>query len=795
MVRKISFWLSFIFKIGVLALAFLTPLFCWNYTTEFYETPKLILVLVLTSLFILLWVTKWILSGKVTLTASKLDLAFILLLVAFVISMFFASSRPIAIFGALPRIHGGLISFTLYTVFYFVLAANLKKVSTIKEVLYTLLASSIILAIITLLSYAGVNVLSLSWTSSAAFTPTGSSFSTAAILLLLLPFPISAILYGSKLTNFDGESQSEELSLPINSLIGSNSSLNQISIKVIWSIILGLFTITIVLIGNISIYIAAVIVLVLVLFVTPPNLTAKNAAYLFIPILVAVLIGFISYVPVGGSNNLLYSKAQSFPREAQLPFSISWKISVSAFRDSPIYGSGPASYLADFTLYKPAEFNNTKLWNVKFDQAFNEYLQILGTLGTIGLIALLLLTVTALSAAFKSLSNPKTGSIRIPLAIVTITFFIILALHASTLILWIIGIILIVCFLTITREQANEIVIGDYQYASSNSSKFNINPFPIVIAVIIIILLGLIFKEAMPALLADFHHRQAIKALATNQGLVAYNELVLAEKFNPNIDLYRSRLAQTNFALANAIAASKGPTETSPAGSLTDTDKQNIQVLLSQSINAARAATTLNPNNSGNWEVLGSIYRQISGVAQDALQYALDSYGRAIQRDPLNPALRLTVGGIYLSSKNPDLAIRFFTDAINIKPDYANAYFNLSVAYNEKGDTKNAILAIEKTISLITDKESDDYKLASKFLSELKDKDTSESEKSEGTQQTDQIQNTSNQSSSLQDKNLPKVLNLPKPENITTPSAIKKSSTSPTPTSGSTPTLSPTTTP
>lgn len=778
MVQKINFWLSIIFKVLVLALAFLTPLFFWGYTTEFYEMPKFVLVLITTTLFILLWVTKWILSGKVTLTISKLDLPFLLLLIAFLISMFFAPSRPVAIFGALPRIHGGLISFVLYIIFYFVLAANLKKVSTIKEVVYALLASAVILSIISLLSYAGLNVFSLPWTAGAAFTPTGSAFSTAAILLLLLPFPITAILYGSKLTNFENGSESEELGLPINSLIGTDASLNQLTIKIIWSVILGLFAITLVLIGSMTIYIAAAIIIALVLFVTPPNLIVKNAAYLFTPVLVALLVAFVSFVPVGGSKNILYTKAQNFPHELQLPFADSWKISISAFRDSPFYGSGPASYLNDFTLYKPIEFNNTKIWNIPFDTAFNEYLQILATLGVIGLIALLLLTISALVIAFRSLTSPKTGSIRIPLAISTISFFIILALHSSTLVLWIIGILLIVSFMAITKQSNNEIIVGEYQ--QSGGQKIKINPFPVLIALIMVGVIYYIYNQAFPVLAADYHHRQALKAVTQNQGLVAYNELVMAEKLNPNIDIYRTDLAQTNFALANAIAASKGPTETSPAGSLTDTDKQNIQVLLSQAINEGRVATTLNPNSANNWQVLGSIYQQISGVAKDALQFALDSYGRAIQKDPYNPALRLTVGGIYYSSKNYDMAIRFFSDAANLKPDYANAFYNLAIAYRDKGDFNNAILMIQQALKII-DPKSSDYKTATDMLEQLKTKSSESSQK---------IQ-TESSPSALQDDNLPKVLKLPKPDKVATPSAIKPTAT-PTPKVSSTPTPTPT---
>jgi cytochrome c-type biogenesis protein CcmH/NrfG len=179
----------------------------------------------------------------------------------------------------------------------------------------------------------------------------------------------------------------------------------------------------------------------------------------------------------------------------------------------------------------------------------------------------------------------------------------------------------------------------------------------------------------------------------------------------------------------------------------------------------------LNPNNPINWEILGSIYRQISGVAQNALSFSLDSYGRAITRDPLNPVLRLTVGGIYFSINNYDMAIRFFTDAVNLKPDYANANFNLAIALAQKGDFVSAQTIAERTVSLL-DPKSEDYKIATQVLSQIKDKVASQA--ADQAKLAEQQAEATSQQSSLQDKNLPKVLNLPAPENVSTPAAIKK---------------------
>lgn len=768
---RINLWLSTIFNFGVLALAVLTPFVFWNLTSEFYETPKFLLTLIFTGVLLVLWVARWVISGKAIISRTSLDLPFLLLLAVLVLSTFFSSTKSEAIFGNFPRLHGGIATFITYIVLYFVLTSNLKRASLIKQLVYLLLGSGVVLSILTLLSYAGQNIFTLSWTSGLNFTPTGSSFSTNAILALLLPFPLIIILQDAE----------KEILGNINNLVGLEGSkilTGQMIHKIILSVVLTLFLAVIALTGSWNIYVAAVMALALVMFTTSPLHIHKNLPYVIAPFAIAILLLVLTYIPLPGFKNPLYNQAQTFPREIQLPFSISWKVSVSAFRDSPFWGTGPASYLASFTTYKPVEFNNTKFWNVRFDQAFNEYFQVLATLGGLGLLALLLLTASFLSQAIKSLASPL-GSIDLSLAISGIIFFTLLALHTSTLPFMVIGIIILAGFMAHQRKPSSDVQINLTTTQPTGEGVYiHFDALPAFLLLVILILVGFTYYSAGKFTLADYHHRQALVSVSLGKGLDAYNQLIAAEKLNPNIDLYRSDLAQTNFALANAIATAKGPTESSPSGSLTDEDKQNIQMLLSQAITEGRAATTINPHNPLNWEILGSIYRQISGVAQNALTFSMDSYGRAIQQDPLNPTLRLTVGGIYYSVKNYDMAIRFFTDSINLKPDFANGYFNLAVALKDKGDLVGAASSAERTVSLL-DPKSADYKTASDLLASLKDQIASASAQQQAQEQAaSQITApAAKTNSALQNKNLP---NVPiqgleqEPDKIATPEAIKK---------------------
>ncbi len=756
---------NWITKIGII-IVILTNFFLFaNFTTEFYDTSKFLVLLAVSGILLILIALRYTLNNRVVFIRTPLDIPLLLLLVVGIVSTVLSPSPYVALLGNQLKIHGSLISLAVYVVFYFVLVNSLKSAKEIKWILFIATAAAAVLSVISLLAYAGVKILPPPWTYGINFTPTGSSFSTTAILALLLPLVVMQMLTASK-----------PLILILNSLF------------------LALFGITIALTGTWVSWVAASIGLLLTLsinrfFEKVAQMQTIKLVTLVAPVAAVIIVTGASFIPsVGGTKNPLFTQTQNFPKEIQLGLVPSWKIAISAFRDAPFWGTAPSTFLFDFTNYKPLEYNSTKTWNLRFDSAFNEYLQILATLGGVGLVALLSLTALFVSYAYPSIvvrrsleGSDNNQHLKTALAISGLVFFILLALHPSTLVLWVVALTLLASFMVmnVSNEDTTSYgpstnikqVLQRIARVDSSTQTIKLEALPSILLVTSLALVLFTFYFAGKFAVADYHHRLALNAITANQGVNAYNELVIAEKLNPYNDLYRTDLAQTNFALANAIATAKGPSNESPSGSLTDQDKQNIQVLLQQSINEARIATTLNPRSAQNWEILGLLYRQIAGVAQNALAFSLDSYGRAIFQDPLNPQLRLNVGGVYYAIQNYDLAIRFFTDSINLKPDFANGYYNLSVALRDKGDLATAQAAVEKALTLL-DKTSQDYKLANDYLNDLKVR------KGETAVQPPAAET----SGALQNKELPKVIDLEKPEKIATPPAVKKPNSTPEPT-------------
>jgi tetratricopeptide (TPR) repeat protein len=654
------------------ALAGLIPIFFLSLTTNYYDIPKLTLLIVGVIILYGLWIISWIFRGKVIITKTPLDIPLLFLLLTVLASVFFSSSRNPSIYGIFPEVHGSAVSWVTYILLYFVTVSNLKDVKHIKIVLYAFYAGAGFIALISILSFFGI-FLPFEIAKGLNFSPTGSTFSTVALLLMLLP-------------------------LALFSSVNRNSHLPQI-FAVILSV---LFSLTIVLIGSTPVYIVLLLIYLICLYV---NSSKANLPVFIIPILTSVFVLILTLVAFPG--NKIFELRNSFPQEVQLPLDISWKISVSAFRDEPFLGTGPATYLYNFTSYKPVEFNSLNFWNFTFGTAYNEFLQILGTLGFLGFVSFVILSALIVIYAYKYLflrkldeTSDDTHILLPALALGGLVSVLLLFIHVSTLVSVVVMLLLLAYFMASQkhiREKTMELSTG-IKLGSFGGNRLDI--LPVIVFILFIIaavpLSGKIYKAAA----ADYYHRMALTQ-ADKDGEKTYEYLQKAENLNPVIDLYRVDMAQTNFALANSLASQKGPNDENPQGSLTDQDKQTIQTLITQAINEGRASVALAPRSSRNWQVLALIYRNITGVANNSLAFSLDAYGRAMQLDPLNPALRVNVGLVYYSINNYDMAIRFFTDAVNLKPDYVNGYYNLAVAYREKGDLENAKIAAERTVALL----------------------------------------------------------------------------------------------
>jgi len=205
---------------------------------------------------------------------------------------------------------------------------------------------------------------------------------------------------------------------------------------------------------------------------------------------------------------------------------------------------------------------------------------------------------------------------------------------------------------------------------------------------------------------AEYYMQKAIKLLNSN-AQESYNYQLKAIKLNPHRSNYYNVFAQTNLMIAKSLLKQENATSENSETAKKET-VTIAQKLISIALNASKTSTEqINPLNPVNWEIRAEIYKAIAGIAKDANQWAIKSTESAIQLDPTNPRLRMDLGGIYYTQEDYPTAENYFRQAINLKPDYANAYYNFAQAAIKLEDYISAKRALELAATLV-DKDSKD---------------------------------------------------------------------------------------
>lgn len=380
------------------------------------------------------------------------------------------------------------------------------------------------------------------------------------------------------------------------------------------------------------------------------------------------------------------------PKILNLPYSMGYSIAVDTLKNwrTALFGVGPGNFLAAFTFFKPLTYNRSDiLWNIRFGTSSNELYHTMTITGIVGLAGLLL---TMLYMGKNAISSAKSN-LDFSLATGVILLSILLVpFNASLLALFFI-------FLT-----AHAILSTSYKIIDVNTPATR---FGSVLALLVISVGSLFYAGKF--IVADAYYYNSIQAVARNQGKIAYENQVQALKINNTKPSYNVTFSQTNLLLANALARKE---------SLTDEEKKTILTLIQQSINSARRAVALNPQNVNSWENLANIYRQLINFANRADQFAIQSYGIALRLDPRNPRLWVDYGGLLVSMKDYENGSIAFRQAISLKNNYANAHYNLANVYKLQNKQNLAYQELQRVLGLI-DPQGDTFQKVQKETEEL----------------------------------------------------------------------------
>jgi len=440
--------------------------------------------------------------------------------------------------------------------------------------------------------------------------------------------------------------------------------------------------------------------------------------------LIALSITLYSLLkPISTSSNQFQPVSTNLP-----PFRLSWYAAVEILKNpiTAFFGVGVDNFASIFTRVKDIAYNQSPLWQFySFNYSRSAILHLFTETGFFGFLVFSFFIFSILKQLiFPHLHQSSSIYINIhkSLSISFIYLLICLFLFPPSLIIWFLLFLVIAKISQISdRDVVNQV--------STNLTK-KIDLTELLPFYITTIVFSLIFLLGFGYLLgrsyaAEYYFKQSLISKSINE---IYKKQFKAIQLNPYIEKFHREYAFLNLNIALNITL-KELQKMSEEKNI-EKNKQKIEELklefyslVNQAINEGKWLIKLNSQNSINWASLAEIYRSIIGQAEKADIFSISSYQRAIVADPQNPTYRLNLGGIYYSLGNFEEATKIFEQAVVLKPDWPNAYYNLAWANFQKQNYQAAVAAMENVTRLLDPKKyRADYEKAKKELEEFKKK-------------------------------------------------------------------------
>lgn len=368
-----------------------------------------------------------------------------------------------------------------------------------------------------------------------------------------------------------------------------------------------------------------------------------------------------------------------------VPYLANWSIALDVLRvpRSALIGVGPEYFQDAYQIFKPFYLNGTALWNTTQTIGSNVPLHLLTTMGLLGLTAWLWLTLSALFLYSKNQGwTSPSATLVVGLLLLGLAF----PLNTTSLVLLAVGLSFWIA------EQASTTSFSFNRQQAAKNQFLNPTTFGRVLAVIGLLAIVWIGYWQGRTIASRYLMLQSTRAVLSNQVVESYNVQRQAISYNPYLDEYRRRYAQTNLSIAAALSNKANPSEA---------EQQQINQLIQQSLREARAATTLRPTNTQNWQTTAVIYQNLIGVAEGADQWTVNAYLQAIETAPTDPTLRSSFGQVFFSLENYSVAAQLFDQAVSLKPDLVPVRYQLAASLRELGAIPQAVEQYQILLQLV----------------------------------------------------------------------------------------------
>ncbi len=647
---KKSILFSKINKYLLYLTGFLTPLFVLPLTQNYLNYPKRILVLVLVVLSLIAWILRQKFRGKVKLRKINPKLYWIggFVLLTFTLSTFFSLWPGLSFWGNPYSVSDNLLNIIVLFGLSFLLIHSFEKRKDFFNFIFFLIFSGGIVGAFSLLRIFDLSIFKINPLSLIG------NFNAVAIFSAAL-FPLAL--------SFSFFFKRKKKIISILSSVILISLVALINFQVAWLVLLA---------G----------VLTALFFAT---WRTDEEIKLGLPIVLMLVLALALFFVLFRFSIPFFP---SRPAEISLTIGSEYDILEGTFGKgikNKILGSGPGTFLFEYSLHRSPALNRTIFWGTRFREGSSSFLDWIVTKGLLGGLSLILLWGFVIISGIKKVIFSKDSSFWkeklsvLAVFISLVTAFLLYPLNFTLLFLFfsILGI-----FIGLASSKFKEIELQNNNYS-----------FVIPLALILVIILGggLIFLQGIRYYAANQYYRANILSRQgeVDKAIVKITKAanLTTTSFNSPIDLYYRDLAQLHLSNANRVAQ--------------DENTKNpglVQSAINNGMQSLETATKIAPFNAANWNVRGFFYRNLLGL-EKADDFAINSYKKAIEKEPSSPFAYTEMARIYiLSAQDSNQTNNYFEQAkkrlekaIELKPDYAPAHYLVAVIYDQQGDLGKAI--------------------------------------------------------------------------------------------------------
>ncbi|OHA13524.1 MAG: hypothetical protein A3G49_00335 [Candidatus Sungbacteria bacterium RIFCSPLOWO2_12_FULL_41_11] len=703
--KKIARWFLYF-------LIFLTPVFFLTYASPVWF-GKQIFVYVLGGLAFIAWLVDFLTSGKISYRKSFLNVVIFLLLLVFLLSTFYSLSFYESLWGS-DSTGEKLSSFIVFAVLFLLVGSVFKEEDGVKLGL-AIFAGSILVGVFSLLQVFGIRLFSGDFAQTFDFNPVGTINSLAVFYGLVLSVGIGVLSHFKEMPESRHKKYFFWAVLLSSAVLFLNLFLI-VSFKLVW---LGL-SLAMVILLSLSVRVSA--------RAEEQNAIKRFGGLSFYLPLILLVVSALFYISnfqlnfmdsLTGGPNAPSRWSSRFPAEVSPNMRATFNIGKQVLAENPILGTGPATFIYDYSLYRDPVLNFDRIfWAVKFFHGSALGTTLLSTTGILGFGAFLLFVLLAVVAVLKNtLSSQRAEALRFGIASAVVYGSFMWFMYPPTFTTTLYMFLLLGIFAALSVYESWGILgFGMRTITSSSASTMFVGSL-ISIFLIVGSVVGMYYS--FQKYIAESYYSEGIRILSqttdTDKPLV---EFANAAFIDPKDDKYARLQGQVYYFRLRNLIQGQLPSPTSP------TFVQDFQTNFISAYQAIQQAQRLNPNEISNWSLLGLICETVIQVNPliCSEKFLTGTYEDAIKYDPISPSAHLDAGRAWLLTADIlalragqsqgkeeadslqseretaiNKAVTHLEKSASLKPDFASSHFLLAQAYVRQNNLQGAIKKLEDT--------------------------------------------------------------------------------------------------